>query len=174
MTLTIPPMYRDGFISSFEKTQHLLFHKNSERIRIPPYIIRKMGIDTSKETKLMFGFNEENKKWYFFQSMEGMLMKEQKKGKNQAPDYIISNKNIVKVIKEYFGITDGRSIKLGLAEDTVIDDDGIYTEGGDWVDFILEVTDYDPLKKDAVLRLSAHDMMETACRLIRKSKKEEK
>jgi hypothetical protein len=46
------------------------------------------------------------------------------------------------------------------------------TEGGDWVDFILEVTDYDPLKKDAVLRLSAHDMMETACRLIRKSKKD--
>ena len=44
------------------------------------------------------------------------------------------------------------------------------TEGGDWIDFILELSDYDVLRKDAVMKQNAHDALETAVRLIKKKK----
>jgi hypothetical protein len=48
------------------------------------------------------------------------------------------------------------------------------TEGGDWIDFILELSDYDVLRKDAVMKQNAHDALETAVRLIKKKKVEGK
>jgi hypothetical protein len=56
--------------------------------------------------------------------------------------------------------------------DEVFNSSSQNTEGGDWIDFVLEITDFDPLKKDVAMRLPAHDIFETACRLIKKSKKE--
>lgn len=48
------------------------------------------------------------------------------------------------------------------------------SEGGDWIDFILELSDYDVLRKDAVMKQNAHDALETAVRLIKKKKVESK
>jgi hypothetical protein len=51
---------------------------------------------------------------------------------------------------------------------------GSNTEGGDWIDFILELSDYDVLRKDAVMKQNVHDALETAVRLIKKKKAEHK
>lgn len=40
---------------------------------------------------------------------------------------------------------------------------------GDFLDFVLEVSDYDPIKADSLFKLSAHDMFELAGRLVERS-----
>jgi hypothetical protein len=46
------------------------------------------------------------------------------------------------------------------------------TEGGDWLDFILAMSDFDVTKKNAVMGENAHDMLEMACRSIRQNKRQ--
>lgn len=46
------------------------------------------------------------------------------------------------------------------------------TEGGDWLDFVLALSDFDPTKKDKVMSDNAHDMLELACRSIRNNKRQ--
>ncbi len=45
------------------------------------------------------------------------------------------------------------------------------TEGGDWLDFVLELGDYDITKNEAVLRQDAHDALTVAERLVKQSKR---
>lgn len=47
------------------------------------------------------------------------------------------------------------------------------TQKGDFLDFVLELSDYDPQKSDDLFKRSAHDMFELAERLIKKAKSDD-
>ena len=49
--------------------------------------------------------------------------------------------------------------------------EGDTTEGGDWIDFILEMADFDIVKKPVVMRENAHEALTLASRLIEKKRK---
>lgn len=54
--------------------------------------------------------------------------------------------------------------------ESLFSNSGSHTEGGDWIDFILELADYDLTKKDFIMKQNAHDSLETAVRILRKKK----